>query len=155
MQYKLNGNDLLERFGVRVKNGAGTLLQFPKRKESTSSNWPEQDGIDIDLGDPHFESREFRLTCTLIGNSREDFKTKYYGLFTELKKQYSQELYSTDLDETFHLYFKEMESLRKLSRRIDSKLVGVEFELVFGEVNPNDNIPVVYLVDEQNNFLIA
>jgi hypothetical protein len=154
-QYTLNGKNLNSVFGLTISDGAKTLLQFPKRKESVSTNWPEMDGIETDLADPHFEARDFRLTCTLNATSRADFKTKFYGLFAELKKQYSQTLYSYDLDLQLFLFYKDMQNLRKLTNTIQGSVVAVQFDLILGEVNPEFNIPVVHIVDEQDNFLIA
>ncbi|QTE36031.1 hypothetical protein J3L18_23245 [Mucilaginibacter gossypii] len=154
MQYSLNGHDLKQTYGVLISNGSETFLAFPKRKDSLEMNWPEQDGIDKDLNDPHFEAREFKLTCALIAYGLADFNNKYNGFFTELSKLGTHELYIKDLDRTFLVYYKDQQNLTKLSQ-IDRDKCGVKFDLIFGETNPADNIPKVYLVDDEDNFLIA
>jgi hypothetical protein len=154
MQYKLNGFDLRETYGVVISNGSDTFLAFPKRKESLEHNWQEQDGIDKDLAEPHFEAREFRLTCALIANGLIDFNSKYNAFFTELAKQGVHDLYIKDLDRAFKVYYKDQENMSKITQ-LDRVKCAVKFELIFGETNPADNIPTVYLVDDEDRFLTA
>lgn len=153
--YILNGKDLFGVFGVTVQSGSGTFLSFPERKGSLQHNWSDQDGLDIDLSAPRFEARDFRLQCTLITNSRSDFWTKYNGLFTELSAMGTHQLYVEDLDKTYTLYYKNQTNLKKLTRLANNMLIGVSFDLVFGETDPMDNIEAVYLVDDQDRYLIA
>ncbi|MEO7212661.1 hypothetical protein [Mucilaginibacter sp.] len=154
MDYTLNGYDLKEMFGLVISNGSDTFLAYPKRKDSLQNNWPEQDGIDKDLTDPHFEARDFKLSCALIAEGREDFKTRYDALFTLLSGQGSKELYIADIDRAYHVYYKEQVNLTKLTQ-LNRESCGVKFDLVFAETNPFDNIPAVYLVDDQDRFLSA
>lgn len=152
--YILNGKDLFTIFGLVISGGSDTFLGFPKRKESLVHSWPEEQGIDIDLSEPNFEAREFKLICNLISAGRTEFWTKYNGLFTELSTQGTHNLYIKDLDRTFLIYYKSQENIGKITQ-LDKDRVAIKFDLVFGETNPEDNIEVVYLVDETDRFLIA
>lgn len=142
-------------FGLTINNGMADFLAFPKRKDSVEHDWPEEDGIDKDLADPHFASREFRLTCTLSATSRDDFKAKHFGLYNELKSSGTVELYFADLDETFYVFYKEQEGFKKLSSRINSSNIDVQFDLIFGEINPADNIDDTYIVTDLDEYIIA
>lgn len=148
--YKLNGKDLKEIFGVVISNGSDTFLAFPERKDSLENNWPDEDGIEVDLNDPTFQAREFRLNCALVASGRVDFKTKYYALFTELKRSGTHTLLIQDLDQEYEVFYKKQENITKLTQ-IDRDKVAVKFDLIFREVT--DSIPAVYLVDEQGRFL--
>lgn len=152
--YILNGKDLYTTFGMIISGGSDTFLAFPKRKESLTHSWPEEQGVDIDLSEPNFEAREFKLSCALVCAGRTEFWLKYNGLFTELGNQGIHQLYIKDLDKTFLIYYKSQENIGKLTQ-LDRNRVAIKFDLIFGETNPADNIEVVYLVDDEDRFLIA
>ncbi|MDO3641979.1 hypothetical protein [Mucilaginibacter sp. L3T2-6] len=153
-QATINGNEIFTTYGLTIMAGMETFLAYPKRKDSVSHDWPEEEGIDIDLSEPHFEAREFTLKVLLMGADRADFKTKYYGLFAELSSANNMELYFTDIDQTFTVYFKTQQNVSKVKRRLDTQNVGVTFDLVFGESDPNDNIDV-FIVTDLDEFIIA
>lgn len=153
--YILNGKDLFGVFGTTVQSGSGSFLSFPERKGSLQHNWSDQDGLDIDLTSPKFEARDFRLQCTLISDARDDFWNKYNGLFTELSTMGTHQLYVEDLDKTYTLFYKSQTNLKKLTRLNSTSQIGVSFDLIFGETDPMDNIEAVYLVDDQDRYLIA
>lgn len=154
MAYSLNGKNLYNVFGLMVNSGSDTFLRYPKRKDSLSNNWLDENGLDIDLEAPRFESREFTLKCTLEATGRADFWNKYNGLFTELGGTGTHTLYVPDLDKTYTLFYKEQNNLSKLTN-LANNVVYVSFDLVFGETNPTENIEPVYLVDSDDRFLIA
>jgi len=155
MENTLNGKILKDLFGAVISGGSGSLLAYPKRKESLSTDWPEEEGIDIDLSAPTFEAREFTLNMALLAESLADFKSKYNGLFTELRGQDTHELYIADHDTTYILYYKSQSNFKKLVNSFNNGKVGVTFDLVFGETNPDDNISAVYLVEDQDRYLTA
>lgn len=155
MQAQWNAHDMKETYGIVISNGTNTFLALPQRKASVSHDWPEEQGIEIDLDQPTFEPREFTLNCALIATSRDDFFAKYDGFFTEISTMGIHELYINDLDKTFLVYYKSQQNCTKLSKIINTTKVGIKFDLVLGETNPADNIPAVYLVDDEDNFLIA
>lgn len=142
-------------FGITISTGMASFLAFPKRKDSVENNWQEEDGIDKDLADPHFAARDFTLNVNLAADSRADFKTKYYGLYNELKSSGTIELYLADLDETYYLFYKDQQNFKKLKRKIDGPFVRVSFELLFGEISPEDNIDDTYIVTDQDEYIIA
>lgn len=154
MQATLNDNDIFSAYGLTIMSGMETFLAYPKRKDSVSHDWPEEEGIDIDLSEPHFEAREFTLKVLLMGADRTDFKAKYYSLFAELSSANNMELYFTDLDQIFTVYFKAQNNVSKVKRKLDSQNVGVSFDLVFGESDPNDNIDV-FIVTDLDEYIIA
>ena len=155
MQASLDGLDFKATYGVVISKGSSSLLAFPGRKQSLSHDWQDEEGIDIDLSNPVFEPRDFTLTCAQIAASRDDFFTKNNALFTALSAPGTRQLYIADMDRTFIVYYKSQANCTKLSKIINTSKVGIKFDLVFSETNPADNIPAVYLVDDQDRFLIA
>lgn len=155
MQATFDGYDLKESFGIVFTNGSDTFLALPKRKDSVNHNWPEEQGIDIDLSNPTYESRDFVLNCALIASSRADFFTKYDAFWTQLSSLGTHELYHADLDKTFLVFYKSQANVTKLSKIINTTKVGIKFDLTLSETNPDDNIPAVYLVDDLDRYLTA
>lgn len=161
IKYKLNNKDFKGVFGLDVMSGSSDFLAFPNRKQSLERNWAEQNGLEIDLLEPKFEAREFKLICSLnivnLGTPTAavtEFWNKYNGLFTELSGLGTHELYIADLGRTFTVYYKKQVNISKITP-ISSGKIAVTFELIFGETDPSDNIEAVYLVDEQDRYLIA
>jgi|SRR6185437_7981526 len=151
----LNGHDLKETYGLVISNGTSQFLQFPARKDSVNHDWPEEQGLDIDLGNPKFKAREFTLTCAIIADNQDDFKSRYNGLFTELSGLDTHALYLGELDETYQVYYKNQVNLTKLSKINNTVKVGVKFDLVFGETNPDDNMSAVFLVDDNGAYIVV
>lgn len=154
-RYILNTADLYTIFGVVVENGSSSFLAFPSRKDSVSHDFSDTNGIDIDLQDPRFKAREFVINCALHATSKEDFWTKYNGLFTELSDSGIHTLYVKDLDKEFKLFYKEQRNIRKLTPISGRPEVWIRFDLVFGEANWTENMDQVFLVDHEGRYLIA
>ena len=52
----IDGESALGRFGVRVtRGGYNGLLAYPSLREPEANDWPEEDGIEVDLTDPKLE----------------------------------------------------------------------------------------------------
>lgn len=59
----IDGISICNRFGVWVtKGGYNGLLAFPAMKEPESNDWPEEDGIEVDLSDPKLEPKEATIS---------------------------------------------------------------------------------------------
>lgn len=155
MQALLGGSDIKELYGLLISGGIPSLLALPERKDSLNHDWPEEPGLDIDLSNPQFKARQFTFNCAIIADDRDDFFSKYNGLFTALSVEGVIPLYINDHDRTYNVYYISQQNCTKLSKIINTTKVGIKFDLVFGETNPADNIPAVYLVDDQDRFLTA
>ncbi len=58
----IDGRDAYTTFGVFVADGGyNGLVQYPSLKTPDSNNWPEQDGIEVDLSDPKLDSKTFSM----------------------------------------------------------------------------------------------
>lgn len=142
-------------YGITVNDGSSGFLAFPKRKKSLENNWQDENGIEIDLLAPRFEARTFPVKCTLQATDQADFWNKYNGLFTELSGSGVHTLYLPDHDKTYNVFYVDQQNVHKITPLSSAYTVGVQFELIFGEVDPTTNIEAVYLVDSGDRFLIA
>lgn len=155
---KFNNKDLRAVFGTVVLNSED-FLPFPKRKESLKHDFPDTNGLDIDLAQPTFAAREFKLKCVLeaVGDNEELAKANFWnlwnGLFTEVSAVGVHELYLGAISRTFYVYYINQQSVSKMS--FENGRIVVSFEIVFGETDPYANIQKVYLVDHNDKFLIA
>jgi hypothetical protein len=152
-QGTINNLDFLV-FGATVNKGMDAFFFYGKRKDSVNHSFPEEDGEDRDLTDPHIDPREFIVTITITANGLADFKNKYWGLRNELKSPGLIELYYADHDETYLIYYKDQQNFKKITNSFSGATVAVQFDIVFSETNPADNTGD-NLVDEQDNFIIG
>lgn len=57
-------------FGVWVtRGGYSGLLAFPALKEPEANDWPEEDGVEVDLSDPKLERKEITLSLLADTNT--------------------------------------------------------------------------------------
>ena len=157
---KINNKNLATLYGVFIaKDGYDDFIAFPKRKESLKKNWADENGQQVDLANPYFEPRQFKLRCILraIGSTAQEkkdhFWNQYNALFTELSLPGSIDLYIEPLGKTFTVFYVDQNNIDK--QGIEAKRMFITFDLIFEETDPTINIPKVFLVDENDNFLIA
>ena len=63
--------NVLGRFGCRVtRGGYNDLLAFPAMKEPEKNDWPEEDGIEVDLSDPKLQPREIAISFLSDSNTQ-------------------------------------------------------------------------------------
>lgn len=68
----IDGIDIKSRFGVVVPSGGfDELFLFPPLKEPKKNNWPEHDGIEVDLETPVLNAKEIAITFVLINRSMD------------------------------------------------------------------------------------
>ena len=63
--------NVLGRFGCRVtRGGYNDLLAFPAMKAPERNDWPEEDGIEVDLSDPKLQPREIAISFLSDSNTQ-------------------------------------------------------------------------------------
>lgn len=59
----IDGISTWNRFGVWVtKGGYKDLLTFPALADPDKNDWPEEDGIEVDLSEPHLQEKEITIS---------------------------------------------------------------------------------------------
>ena len=57
--FYIDGIDIYTRYGVVIADGGyNDLLCFPAMKDPEYNDWPEEDGIEVDLDAPMLEAKE-------------------------------------------------------------------------------------------------
>lgn len=59
----IDGTDIFTTYGGYVTEGGYEgLIEFPDLKDVEKNDWPEEDGIEVDLSDPKLATKEFSLS---------------------------------------------------------------------------------------------
>lgn len=153
MKNYINGNDLEDIFNTEITNAVNVFWPFPDRKASTTVNQPDRNGQQIDLQAPTFDPRTFTLNCCMSSGSISSLGTLYWGLFQLIKVKGFYSLYNDYVDMTLQVFFTKQQNLTSPYHNSKGG-ISIKFDLIFGEGNPFANIPVVFLVDDQNRFLV-
>lgn len=62
-KFYIDGEDAFDKFGVFVaENGYTSLISYPAFKDLDTNNWPEENGIEVDLTDAVLDYQEFQLS---------------------------------------------------------------------------------------------
>lgn len=61
--FYIDGIDIYARYGVVITDGGyNDLLCFPALKEPDTNDWPEEDGVEVDLEAPTLEAKEVTIS---------------------------------------------------------------------------------------------
>lgn len=129
--------DIWTTYGTFLLHGSyDGLMRPPKRKVSLSNNWPEQNGIEIDLTVPKYESKEAELSFILSASSEAEWWTRYNAFFTLLKLSGERSLFVKELNKTFLVYYIEVTSYEQITTIKSVSKVVSRFTVKFGIANP-------------------
>lgn len=87
-KFTIDGLNSFENYGVFVSDdGYNDILSYPELKEADQTDFPERDGVEIDLSTPELSNHQFQLSFYSIDyNLTEEFlaalKSKVYHDFT-------------------------------------------------------------------------
>lgn len=97
--FYIDGTDIYARYGVVVTSGGySDLMAFPALKEPDTNDWPEEDGIEVDLSAPALEAKEVVISFASDQPDAGDFiymisQPGYHTLrITELAKEWQLRL---------------------------------------------------------------
>jgi hypothetical protein len=153
--YFLDGFSLYTYFGVGVQDGSSDLLKFPDRKDSTTHDWQDENGIDIDLSRVFLASREATFNMWLLADDENDFWTKYNLFLSYLTKPGLRRLTISEFNRDYYVFYKKMVTLSRLTRVKDVNKVALKFSVTFIEQDPTTNAQPIYLTDEFSRFIIT
>jgi hypothetical protein len=129
----IDGNDLYAEYGLILLRGSyDGLMQPPKRKASLQNNWQDQDGLDIDLTDPHWEEKEVDLKFLMTATSEAMWWVQYNAFFTLVKGAARHVLQVTELNQSFNFYYKEVSNYTQITTITNRSLVAAQFTMKIG-----------------------
>lgn len=159
-EYFIDGKDLWTIFGIFVKSGSDDFIKFPARKPTTTHDWGDSNGIDVDLSRVFFEENKISLQCIMVADNKEDFWIQRNAFLAEWAKPGTRDLQITKLSRTFKVFYKDctnLDTFRTIRVNGESK-VACEFTLNLIEQEPqlgeNGNLQV-FIVDEAGRFFVT
>lgn len=107
----IDDNDAYDSYGVFVEDdGLKQVVQPASFKSLTTTDWPEEDGQEVDLSEPVLDSRTLQLQlCILDVSLAED-------LFCDLSKSVYHTFHFVDLNKTYTLRLTQNNSFSQLIR---------------------------------------
>ncbi len=158
-KYFIDGFDLWTYFGIVPEKGAlDDFLKLPKRKDSISHNWMDEDGLDIDTSRVFLEAREISMNCVIIADTDDDYWTHYDQFLTLLRKPGLRRFSVAVFNREYYLLYKECNIYQKLSAFKDTNgqnRLLCRFRLTMVEQTPTFNNTPTYIIDEAGRFLIT
>ena len=121
---------------ILLRGSYNDLLKPARRKASLSNNWPEQNGLEIDLAEPKYEAKDVDLTFMITASDESIWWTRYNAFFTLLKGSGQRSLYIRELGTTFLVYYKEVTTCEQLTTFKSTSLVASRYTVRFGIANP-------------------
>lgn len=117
----IDGVSCLQRFGVWItKGGYDDLLCFPAMREPEKNDWPEEDGIEVDLSEPRLERKEAAVSFLSSGGV-------YVGEFLEfLSAPGRHTLHIPSLEREWQLRLEDQKTCRVYPGATDFTLNFVE-----------------------------
>lgn len=72
--FYIDDMDIYAKYGVVITDGGyNDLLRFPALKDPEVNDWPEEDGIEVDLDAPALEAKEVVISFACNGINASDF----------------------------------------------------------------------------------
>lgn len=128
---KLNGDYLLDNYGLIIRTGTAKLLQYPTRKEPLSNDWMEENGREYDLESVRFDDKEVVLSCAFMADDDVEFWCFYDRFFAEITKSGWQKLWIYDHTRSYDVFYRESKNFVKTLKRLkDVEKVFVQFDLI-------------------------
>lgn len=141
-------------YGVIIEAGLKTLLQDPDLKDPETQEWPEQNGIEVDLTERYYKARTVSLDVALIADTQDEYFSKYTALMAVLRSPGLRQLYLKRIDRSFFIYFVKSSNMTLITKFKGGK-IGTKFTLEFVEPNPSLLQKYSYLIDDDSNFLVT
>lgn len=129
-RYFLNNLDIFDTYGVFVRDGSKEFLSLPKRKDSLTYSWPEENGTEVDLAAPKFEDKEVTLKCGFLAATDTEFRTKRQAFIQAIAAPGWQVWRVIDHSTEYSVRYVDSSNWEKTSRRLkDVPQVIVLFDL--------------------------
>lgn len=147
------GYNILTSFNAIIPNVSTLLLNLPDRKASDSHDFPEKNGIVIDLDQPTFSARSFPFVFVFSGDTVEDVKDNFLAFFTICKQPGVKQFYNDFVNMSVYIYYVNQNGMQPMYKNSEGGW-SLQCTINFSETDPDLNLPNVYLVDDQNRFLV-
>lgn len=101
----INGVDVAQWDMFILRDSDYDFLSFPDRKEPTSNNWQQYDGIDVDLSEIYFNAKKVTVGFFIKADNGSEFLYRLNAFYTLISAPGTISLYSREFDRTFSLRY--------------------------------------------------
>lgn len=155
-QYYINGKDLFLIFGIYILRGStDDFLRYPDKKDSIEHDWQDSNGLDVDLSRVFLKSKQIDLKCLLVTDFSDDFWRKYDRFLAELTTPGLKRFTVSEFERDFFIYYKACSTPKRYTRIKETDKIIYEFTLSVIEQEPKFNSNSVYLITEDNLFIVT
>jgi hypothetical protein len=156
----LDGMDVWTNFAIGIKEGTAGFLQHPERKESITHNWPDQNGLDIDLSKIFFKERDIILQCWLFTETETEFWTKRNAFIQQLSKPGLRRFTVTAHGgRSYYVVYKSCSAYRQIPsktlRNVPDNMIVHEFNITLTEPSPQIDATDIFIAADAGEFLIV
>lgn len=156
----LDGMDIWNTFAIGIKEGLAGFIPLTKRKESITNNWPDQNGIDVDVSRHFFSERTVTLTCWIFTESENEFWQKREAFIQQLAKPGLRRLTVTaHQSRSYSVIFQEVggysQVKTKTLKNLPDNMIVHEFSITLLEPQPQVDYSDVFIAGDNGEFLIV
>lgn len=159
--WRIDGIDLWTTYGIALSTGSADFLKYPPKKESTTHDWKDSHGIDVDLQRIFLGPNEGVLNFYIFANSTQEYFDKHDAFINLWIKPGTRRLeIAAHNDRSYFIYYKEtnnydqVKNLKPGDPMAEYKIVH-KFSMVVVEPEPKLYPGNVYIVTEDGKFLIS
>jgi hypothetical protein len=87
------------------RGGSDDFLSFPNRREPDQVDWPDEDGLDVDLTDCYFEAKQVKVNYAIVADNETTFKNNLNSFETLHFAPGYRQIYVKEFKKTFSLRF--------------------------------------------------
>lgn len=101
----IDGTDIYTLGTFIERGGSDDFLSFPDRREPDQVDWPDEDGLDVDLTDCYFDAKPVKVNYVIISDDETTFKNNLNSFETLHFAPGLRQIYVKEFNKTFSLRF--------------------------------------------------
>ena len=155
----LDGIDVWKNFAIAIEKGTSDTLRYPAFKPPISHDWPDQNGIDVDLTKKFFKEREVTLQCRLVAYTESEFWLKHNAFIQLWAKPGLRRLsIKSHGGRSYYVYYQDCSNYKQINAKalkgIDDNMIVHEFNLRIIEPSPQLETSDTFIAADDGAFLI-
>jgi len=155
----IDGIDLFTTFGMIIEEGSADFLKYPPKKAGIEHDWMDANGREVDLSRIFFDQREGVLNMAIFATTEDEFWTRHNQFISQMIQPGTHRLtLKSHGERSYYIYYKECNNYKKgkpLTGNGEANLVAYRFSIVVVEPEPQVDSSHVFLVAEDNVFIIT
>lgn len=156
----IDGIDIWSAFSMVLEEGSADFLKFPPRKASTEHDWKDSNGVQVDLSRFFFQKREGVLNFLMFAETEAEFWQKYESFIATMTQPGLRRLeLKSHNNRSYYIHYQETNNWSQIKNLkgewADTYKIIQKFSMVVVEPEPQVDSSNVYLVTEDNKFIIS